>query len=77
MKNPKQIELVLKRKSGAALFDEIVIGDKKVLGKYRKQIKENEELESIGQTSVSRVPLYKYLKNKLEVHIKKGTLINY
>lgn len=40
LKNPKQIELVLKRKSGAALFDEIVIGDKKVLGKYRKQIKE-------------------------------------
>lgn len=36
LKNPKQIDLVLKRKSGAAFFDEMVIGDKKALSKYRK-----------------------------------------
>ncbi len=38
LKNPKRIELVLKRRSGAELFDEIVIGDGSVLDKYRKQI---------------------------------------
>lgn len=38
LKKPKTIELVLRKKSGAELFDEIVIGDSKVLNKYRKQI---------------------------------------
>lgn len=38
MKNPKPIELVLRKKVGTELFDEIVIGDKIVLNKYREQI---------------------------------------
>lgn len=37
LKHPKQIELVLKRKTGTAFFDEFVIGDKEVLIKYKKQ----------------------------------------
>lgn len=38
LKNPKPIELILKRKSGAEFFDEIIIGDSKVMDKYREQI---------------------------------------
>lgn len=38
LKNPKPIELVLRKKVGTELFDEIVIGDKIVLNKYREQI---------------------------------------
>lgn len=38
LKNPKPIELVLRRKSGAELFDEIIIGNSVVLDKYRKPI---------------------------------------
>lgn len=39
LKNPKPVELVLKRRSGAELFDEFVIGDEAVLRKYKRQIK--------------------------------------
>lgn len=39
LKNPKPVELVLKRKSGAELFDEIIIGDRESIDKYREQIK--------------------------------------
>lgn len=39
LKNPKPVELVLKRKSGTELFDEIVIGNEMVLCKYKEQIK--------------------------------------
>lgn len=38
LKNPKAIELVLRRKSGTELFDEIIIGNSEVLDKYRKPI---------------------------------------
>lgn len=38
LKNPKPMELVIKRKSGTIFFDEIVIGDERTLSKYRKQI---------------------------------------
>lgn len=38
LKNPKPVELVLKRKSGARLFDQIVIGSRETLNKYREQI---------------------------------------
>lgn len=38
LKNPKPIELILRKRSGTEVFDEIVIGDKKDLSKYRKQI---------------------------------------
>lgn len=38
LKNPKLVELVLKRKSGAGLFDQVVIGSREVLNKYRGQI---------------------------------------
>lgn len=36
--NPKAVELVLRKKSGAKLFDEIVIGNEETLNKYRNQI---------------------------------------
>lgn len=39
LKNPKPVELVLKRKTGTELFDQIVIGDETVLCKYKEQIK--------------------------------------
>ena len=39
LKNPKPVELVLKRKTGTELFDQIVIGDETVLCKYKDQIK--------------------------------------
>jgi len=39
LKNPKPVELVLKRKSGTELFDEIVIGDETVLHKYKEQLR--------------------------------------
>ncbi len=38
LKNPKPVDLVLKRKSGAELFDEIVIGNETILCKYKAQI---------------------------------------
>ena len=38
LKNPKPIEVVLRRRSGAIFFDEIVIGNKKSLCKYGKLI---------------------------------------
>ena len=38
LKNAKPVELVLKRKSGAELFDEIVLGNREVIDKYREQI---------------------------------------
>lgn len=36
--NPKAVELVLRKKSSAKLFDEIVIGNEETLSKYRNQI---------------------------------------
>ena len=38
LKNPKPVELILKRKSGTELFDEIVIGNETALCKYKKYI---------------------------------------
>lgn len=38
LKNPRPVELILKRKSGAELFDEVVIGSLEALNKYREQI---------------------------------------
>ncbi len=38
LKNPKPVDLVLKRQSGAELFDEIVIGNETILCKYKAQI---------------------------------------
>lgn len=38
LKNPKPVELVLKRKAGAELFDQVVIGSREALNKYRGQI---------------------------------------
>ncbi|MDO4343338.1 MAG: PBECR4 domain-containing protein [Eubacteriales bacterium] len=38
LKNPKPVELVLRRKSGAELFDEIIVGDKAIIHKYQDKI---------------------------------------
>lgn len=38
LRNPEPVELVLKRKSGAKFFDEIVIGNEAALRKYKKHI---------------------------------------
>ncbi|MCM1252269.1 MAG: PBECR4 domain-containing protein [Clostridium sp.] len=38
LKNPKMVELVLRKKSGTEFFDEIIIGDKKILHKYQNII---------------------------------------
>lgn len=36
--NPQIVDLVLRKKSGTAFFDEIVIGDERILYRYRSQI---------------------------------------
>lgn len=38
LENPKAVELVLRRKSGMRFFDEIVIGDREAIDRYKKQI---------------------------------------
>lgn len=38
LSNPKPVELVLRKRSGKKFFDEMVIGNKKAIHKYRKQI---------------------------------------
>lgn len=38
LKNPKPADLVLKRKAGAELFDEVVVGSREALNHYREQI---------------------------------------
>lgn len=38
LRNPKTVDLVLRKKSGTKFFDEFVIGDENVLCKYRDQI---------------------------------------
>ena len=37
--NPKLVELILRKKSGTKFFDEIIVGDKEILYKYKNQIK--------------------------------------
>ena len=44
--NPKIVELVLRKKSGTEFFDEIVIGDEKMLYKHKNSI-ENMLAESL------------------------------
>lgn len=38
LKNPKTVELVLRKKSGEAFFDEVLVGDEEALDKYRDEI---------------------------------------
>lgn len=38
LSNPKIVDLILRKKSGTELFNEIVIGDKEALNKYKNQI---------------------------------------
>lgn len=38
LKNPKTVELILRKKSGEAFFDEVLVGDEVALDKYRDEI---------------------------------------
>lgn len=38
LKNPRPVELILKRKTGTELFDEIVVGNSMALSKYKENI---------------------------------------
>ena len=51
LSNPKIVELVLRKKSGTKLFDEIVIGNEKTLNKYRNQI-ENMLVECLRKSRI-------------------------
>lgn len=40
LKNPKPVEVILRKKVGEELFNEIIVGDKAVLKKYQNKIQE-------------------------------------
>lgn len=53
LKNPEPIELILRKKVGTELFDEIVMGDNKALNKYKEQI-EGMIVEDLLELNVDR-----------------------
>lgn len=53
LKNPKPIELMLRKKVGTEFFDEMVIGDKNDLNKYKEQI-EGMIVEDLLELNVDR-----------------------
>lgn len=58
LKNPKPVDLVLKKKSHAELFDEVVIGNEMSLHKYKDQIKgllSKDLLEKYQLISLTRI----------------------